>query len=148
MSKFKNSKVGQFLKDKFPAILETVGDVLPDKGLLGIVKNLVSNDNIQSDAVRLEALKMIQDYELTEMQEVTKRWQSDMNSDSWLSKNVRPLTLIFLLLYVTVLCVLDSSSILKVKDHWVTLFSSLLITTLGAYFGLREVGKFVKNKYK
>ena len=67
---FKESKVGIFLKDKFPKVLDTIGDVLPDKGILGIVKNLVSKDDTQSAEVRAEAMKMIQEYELTEMQEV------------------------------------------------------------------------------
>ncbi len=137
-----------FLKEKFPKVLSIVGDALPDKGVIGFIKNMVTNDDSQDNETRLEAMQMLQEYELTELKEVTKRWESDMNSDSWLSKNVRPLTLIYLLLSVTILCVLDSSKVLDVKEHWVTLFSSLLITTLAAYFGLREVGKFVKNKYK
>ena len=121
-----------------------VGDVLPDKGLLGIVKNLVSNDSTQDDETRLEALKMLQEYELIELQEVTKRWDNDMKSDSWLSKNVRPITLLYLLLVMTILVIGDSiPGGFVVKDIWVTLVESLLITVIIAYFGSRgyEKGK-------
>ena len=149
MSKFKNSKVGQFLKDKFPQVLEVVGDVLPDKGLLGIVKNLVSSDSSQSDEVRLEALKMLQDYELTEMKEVSERWANDMKSDSWLSKNVRPITLLYLLLVMSVLVFCDSiENGFAVKDIWVTLVESLLITVIIAYFGGRSAEKYKKISNK
>ena len=141
---FSESKVGMFLKEKFTKVLSIVGDVLPDKGILGIVKNLVSKDNTQSDEVRLEAMQMLQEYELTELKEVTKRWESDMKSDSWLSKNVRPITLLYLLLVMTILVIGDSiPGGFEVKDIWVTLVESLLITVIIAYFGSRgyEKGK-------
>lgn len=141
---FKDSKVGMFLKEKFPKVLSMVGDVLPDRGILGIVKNLVSQDNNQDDETRLEALRMLREYELIEMQEVTKRWNNDMKSDSWLSKNVRPITLLYLLLVMTVLVIGDSiPGGFTVKDIWVTLVESLLITVIIAYFGSRgyEKGK-------
>lgn len=141
---FKESKVGMFLKEKFPKVLSIVGDVLPDKGLLGIVKNLISKDDSQDNETRLEALRMLQEYELIELQEVSKRWNNDMSSDSWLSKNVRPITLLYLLLVMTILVMGDSiPGGFVVKDIWVTLVESLLITVIIAYFGSRgyEKGK-------
>jgi hypothetical protein len=64
MSKpFKETKLGQFLKDKAPHVLEVVGDVLPDKGLLGIVKNIIGNDPKVDPAVKLEFEKMYIDFE-------------------------------------------------------------------------------------
>lgn len=143
-TKFKDSKVGIFLKDKFPKVLSVIGDAIPDKGILGLVKNLVSKDDSQSDEVRLEAMKMLQEYEMTELQEVSKRWDNDMKSDSYLSKNVRPITLLYLLVVMTVLVIGDSiPSGFVVKDIWVTLVESLLITVIIAYFGSRgyEKGK-------
>lgn len=141
---FKESKVGMFLKEKFPKVLEIVGDALPDRGVIGFIKNLVTQDNSQDNETRLEALKMLQEYELIELQEVTKRWNNDMSSDSWLSKNVRPITLLYLLLVMTILVMGDSiPGGFKVKEIWVTLVESLLITVIIAYFGSRgyEKGK-------
>ena len=146
---FKESKVGIFLKDKFPKVLDIVGDALPDKGIIGFIKNLVSKDNSQDNETRLEAMRMLQEYELTELKEVTKRWDNDMTSDSWLSKNVRPITLLYLLLIMTVLVIGDSiPGGFKVKDIWVTLVESLLITVIIAYFGSRGVEKYKKISNK
>ena len=81
------------------------------------------------------------------MQEVTKRWQSDMSSDSWLSKNTRPLSLIFLTFAMVCLIVLDSSlDAFKVFSGWVDLLQTLLLTVYVAYFGSRGAEKFQKIK--
>ena len=146
---FKESKVGIFLKEKFPKIIDIVGDALPNRGLIGIVKNLISKDDSQGYEVSAEALRMLQDYELTELKEVTTRWDNDMTSDSWLSKNVRPITLLYLLLIMTVLVIGDSiPGGFIVKDIWVTLVESLLITVIIAYFGSRGVEKYKKISNK
>ena len=146
---FKESKVGMFLREKFPKVLDIVGDALPDKGIIGFIKNLVSKDDSQDNETRLEAMRMLQEYELTELKEVTKRWDNDMTSDSWLSKNVRPITLLYLLLIMTVLVIGDSiPGGFKVKDIWVTLVESLLITVIIAYFGSRGVEKYKKISNK
>ena len=78
-------------------------------------------------------------------QEVTKRWQSDMNSDSWLSKNIRPLVLAFLVISTVLIVFIDSGDIaFEVKESWVDLLQIVLITVIGAYFGSRGLEK-VKN---
>jgi hypothetical protein len=147
--KFKDWGVVKFLKEKAPDVAATVIDVAGDLSGIDALKNVADKIN-KSDKLtpedRAHALKLL-DKDIEEQKEITKRWVADSKSDSWLSKNVRPLTLLYLLVSVTVLCVLDSADVLKVKEHWVTLFSSLLITTVGAYFGLREVGKYVEKKY-
>jgi hypothetical protein len=86
--KFRDTGLGKFLKQKAPKILDSVGDLLPDKGVLGIVKNLIAKDDILNPVDKETALALLE-YDLVELQEVTKRWSSDMSSDSWLSKNVR-----------------------------------------------------------
>jgi len=89
--------------------------------------------------VALELLRM----DVIEMQEISKRWDSDMKSDSWLSKNTRPLTLIFLTASMVFLIMLDSLDIdFGVKNEWIDLLKSLLITVYVAYFGSRGVEKF------
>ena len=81
--------------------------------------------------------------DMVEMQEISKRWQSDMKSDSWLSKNTRPLTLIFLTVSMVLLVLLDSFKIqFEVDSGWVDLLKSLLITVYVAYFGSRGAEKF------
>jgi hypothetical protein len=80
--------------------------------------------------------------------EISTRWNSDMNSDSWLSKNVRPMTLIFLVVSTVLLVFVDAGLIsFDVKASWVDLLQLVLITVIGAYFGGRSLEK-VKNNNK
>ena len=83
------------------------------------------------------------------MQEVSKRWSSDMTSDSWLSKNTRPMALIFLTISMIIFMLLDSFDWgFQVELQWVDLLKSLLITVYVAYFGSRGVEKYraINNK--
>ena len=148
--KFKDTKVGQFLSKAAPGILGTVGDVLPDQGLLGVVKNLIQKEDpvVLPPEDKEKALKLLE-MDMVEMQEISKRWGSDMQSDSWLSKNTRPMTLIFLTVSMVFLILLDSFEIdFSVDSGWVDLLKSLLITVYVAYFGSRGVEKFksISNK--
>jgi hypothetical protein len=85
--------------------------------------------------------------DVTEMEEITKRWSFDMQSDSWLSKNIRPLSLAFLTVSLFVYIILDSSTDgFTVKENWIDLLSSLLMLTYGGYFGARALEKITKMK--
>ena len=85
-------------------------------------------------------------YDMIEMQESTKRWEADMNSDSWLSKNIRPLSLAFLTLTLFIYIILDSSlEGFKIASNWIDLLSSLLLLVYGGYFGARSAEKITKN---
>jgi hypothetical protein len=142
--KFSETKVGKFLSKVAPGILGVAGDILPDAGILGIVKNLIQKDDTIAPEDKETALKLLEQ-DMTEMQEVSKRWSSDMKSDSWLSKNTRPMTLIFLTISMVLLILLDSFEIsFSVSGGWVDLLKSLLITVYVAYFGSRGVEKFKK----
>ena len=143
--KFKETKLGIFLKDKAPTILNNVGEFLPNQGGLGIVKNLITSDNSMEPADKEMALKLL-DQEIAEMNNISSRWESDMTSDSWLSKNTRPLTLIYLTIAMTILMILDSTVILDINDGWVSLLEALLITVYVAYFGSRGAEKITKIK--
>ena len=143
--KFKETKVGVFLKEKAPAILDTVGEFLPDQGGLGIVKNLITSDNTIEPKDKETALKLL-DQDIAEMGNISERWASDMKSDSWLSKNTRPMTLIFLTLAMTISVILDSTVLLEIKTGWVSLLEALLITVYVAYFGSRGAEKITKIK--
>jgi hypothetical protein len=140
--KFSETKVGNFLSTAAPGILGVAGTLLPDAGVLGIVKNLITSDKELSPEDKETALKLL-DQDMVEMQEVSKRWTSDMKSDSWLSKNTRPLTLVFLTFSMVGLIMLDSFQIdFSVDSGWVDLLKSLLITVYVAYFGSRGAEKF------
>ncbi len=143
--KFKDTKIGAFLKNKAPKILNAVGDILPDNGAYGIVKNLITSDKSIKAADKDMALKLLEQ-DIAEMNNISERWASDMKSDSWLSKNTRPMTLIFLTLAMTIFIVLDSTILLEIKDGWVSLLEALLITVYVAYFGSRGAEKITKIK--
>ena len=77
---------------------------------------------------------------------VTERWRADMTSDSWLSKNVRPLVLMFLVFCTMLLIFIDAGHInFKVEANWVDLLQILLLTVIAAYFGGRTVEKTRKK---
>lgn len=141
--KFKDTKVGKFLIGK-SGVVDTIGDVLPDKGIFGLVKNLIKGDPDLSLKDKETALKLL-DLDMHEMESVSQRWQADMNSDSWLSKNTRPLTLIYLTVITTLYIILDSLDIaFDIDGAWVELLKTLLVTIYVAYFGSRGFEK-VKN---
>jgi len=142
--KFKDTKVGKFLTDKGSGIVGLVGDVLPDKGFLGVLKNVISKDDTLPLEDKETALKLLE-MDSIELQEVSKRWASDMKSDSWLSKNTRPMALIFLTCSMVLFVILDSFDIgFSVGQSWIDLLKNLLITVYVAYFGSRGVEKFKK----
>tara|TARA_Y100000361_G_scaffold154036_1_gene177846 strand:+ start:1240 stop:1635 length:396 start_codon:yes stop_codon:yes gene_type:complete len=115
------------------------------KDLVGEVGNVVDNLTTTQEE-KLEAKKKIKEitlnFEAELQKEVSKRWEQDMNSDSWLSKNIRPLTLIFLVFSTVLLIFIDSEMInFKVQDQWIDLLQIILITIIGAYFGGRSYEK-------
>ena len=126
--KFKDTKIGKFLAGS--SIVDTLGSALPDKGLLAIVKNLIQKQPMPIKDKEM-ALRLL-DQDITEMQEVTKRWSSDLASDNVLSKNVRPLTLIFFSVAYVVGWYLDYS---------LENITGLLSLIVGAYFGGRSYEK-------
>ena len=140
--KFKDTKVGKFLSNTAPGILSTVGDVLPNNGVMGLVKNLINKETALPPEDKEKALKLLE-LDVIEMQEISKRWNSDMKSDSWLSKNTRPMSLIFLTISMVILILLDSFELkFGVDDNWVDLLQTLLVTVYVAYFGSRGAEKF------
>jgi hypothetical protein len=146
--RFKDTKVGAFLKDKAPDILDQVGDFLPDQGSLGLIKNIISKDKYLSPKDKVDANKLLEQ-DMKEMENVSKRWDSDMKSDSWLSKNTRPLTLIYLTLASTMLIIIDSfHTLFDVDTAWVELLKTLLITVYVAYFGSRGAEKITNINKK
>tara|TARA_R110000803_G_scaffold143806_1_gene209806 strand:+ start:521 stop:970 length:450 start_codon:yes stop_codon:yes gene_type:complete len=142
--KFNETKIGVFLSSKAPKILNALGDVLPNQGTLGLVKNLISSDNKIKAIDKEQAMKLIEQ-DIAEMKEVSSRWKSDMKSDSWLSKNTRPLALIFLTASAVLMMSIDSFHLqFDVDEAWISLLKTLLITVYVAYFGSRGAEKITK----
>ena len=133
--KFRDTKVGSFLGKVAPSILGIAGDLLPDPGALGIIKNLITNDKEMPVEDKEKALKLLE-LDMIEMQEVSKRWTADMASTSWLSQNVRPITLIFFSVAYIVGWYLD---------YELGSVSGVLSLIVGAYFGSRGVEKVMGN---
>ena len=139
--KFKDTKVGKFLLGK-SGIIDVITNILPDQGALSMVKNLIKKDPDLPPHDKETALALLEQ-DMIELQEVSKRWSSDMKSDSWLSKNTRPMTLIFLTVSVVIFILLDGFDIaFGINSGWIDLLKSLLITVYVAYFGSRGVEKF------
>lgn len=131
--KFRETKIGQFLLGR-SGVFQTLAETIPDKGLLGLVKDLVIKDSELPQQDKDIALKML-DMDLAEMDSVTRRWESDNLSDSYLSKNIRPLSLIFLTLVFAVGFFME---------YDLTLITQLLFVIYGAYFGGRSIEKIRK----
>ncbi|MAL74534.1 MAG: hypothetical protein CMM62_06125 [Rhodospirillaceae bacterium] len=127
------------MKDKAPDVLNVVGHMLPDRGMLGIVKGLLHKDpQVKND----EADAMV-DAEIHFQTNVTERWKADMSSDVKLAKLIRPVTLIALMTMFMATMVLDSLDNLpfNVKDSYVSLLEILMLTAFGAYFAGRTIEK-------
>jgi len=142
VEKIKNTKLGKWLKSKAPNVLNTVGDLLPDQGALGLVKNLIDKD---PDVDTAEGTAMV-DAEIEFQKNVTERWKADMGSDVKLAKLIRPVTLICLMAMFMITMFLDSLDQLpfNVKDSYVSLLEILMLTAFGAYFAGRTIEKAKK----
>ena len=140
--KIKDTKLGAWLKEKAPSILGTVGDLLPDQGALGLVKNLLDKE---PDIDPAEAQAKI-DAEVRFQENVTERWKADMGSDIKLAKLIRPVTLITLMVMFCLTMVFDSMDGLpfNVKDSYIDLLQILMLTAFGAYFAGRTIEKTKK----
>ena len=123
--------------------------------LKGIVKSLIGNageildEVITTDEERLNAKRKLKElilgHEAQMEQNITDRWKADMNSDSWLSKNVRPLMLIFVMVCTMLLIFIDAGFLsFEVESKWVDLLQLVLITIVASYFGGRSLEKIKK----
>ena len=114
------------------------------KSVGGVIDNLHTSKEEKLDAER-KIKEMIMGYEAEMQKQVTERWKVVMASDSWLSKNIRPLVLIFLCVSTVLLIFIDAGVIsFEVKASWVDLLQLVLITVIGAYFGGRSLEKVKK----
>lgn len=114
------------------------------KSVGGVIDNITTTKD-EKLAAEQKIKDMIMGYEAEMQKQVTERWKVDMNSDSWLSKNIRPLTLIFLVISTVLIIFIDAGMLqFDVKSSWVDLLQLVLITVIGAYFGGRSLEKVKK----
>jgi hypothetical protein len=114
------------------------------KGVGGVLDNLTTTKEEKLEAER-KIQEIIHSYETKMQEEVSNRWNADMKSDSWLSKNVRPIILLFLVFSTIVLIFIDAGLIdFYVEDAWINLLQLTLLTVIGAYFGGRSWEKVKK----
>ena len=114
------------------------------KGVGGVIDNLHTSDEEKLEAER-KIKELISSYEVEMEKNITERWKMDMQSDSWLSKNIRPLVLVFLVVSTVLLIFIDAGAInFIVQDKWTDLLQLVLITVIGAYFGGRSLEKVKK----
>jgi len=114
------------------------------KGVGGVLDNLTTSKEEKLEAEQ-KIQELISSYETKMEENISDRWKADMNSDSWLSKNVRPLVLVFLVVCTVLMIFIDAGTIaFEVEDKWTDLLQLVLITVIGAYFGGRTMEKRVK----
>tara|TARA_R100001198_G_scaffold730_1_gene541 strand:- start:15 stop:407 length:393 start_codon:yes stop_codon:yes gene_type:complete len=114
------------------------------EGVGGVLDNLTTSKEEKLEAQR-KIKELVANYEVEMEKNITSRWEADLKSDSWLSKNVRPLTLVFLIVCTMLLIFIDAGAInFNVKDSYVDLLQLVLITVIGAYFGGRSLEKVKK----
>jgi hypothetical protein len=150
MGKYKDkngtTKVGDFLrgvKNVAPDILNLAGNITGIE-VLGVLGDKIKGSDTLTPIEKETALKLLE-IDKAGMEEVTKRWQADLNSDNSLSKNVRPLVMMFLTISMALFIIIDSSfKDFKVREDWISLLSSLLLLVYGAYFGGRSLEKIQK----
>ena len=128
--------LGKLLSGGAGELVESVG---------GVLDNLTTSKEEKLEAKR-KMKQLVSDYETKMEQNITDRWKADMNSDSWLSKNVRPMVLIFLIVCTMLLIFIDAGTIkFEVEEKWTDLLQLVLITVIGAYFGGRSLEKTKKK---
>ena len=114
------------------------------KGVGGVIDDLHTSEE-EKLAAEQKIKEIIANYEVEMEKNITSRWEADLKSDSWLSKNVRPMVLIFLIVCTMLLIFIDAGALkFNVKDSYIDLLQMVLITVIGAYFGGRSLEKVKK----
>ena len=141
--KFKDTKVGQVLLGAASMINPTLGSVL--KGVTSpqeAIAEITKAEAPQEDKIKLQQL--IYDQQTKEMNEISSRWKADMSANgSWLTKNVRPLVLVWCIVIFSLAGILDSveSIPFQINELWGTTFENVMMTVIISYFGSRGLEK-------
>jgi hypothetical protein len=140
--KLKDTKLGEWLKTKAPDIFNTVKDALPDKGVLGVIKNLIDNEPDLTPEQKMEFEKLKHDQEMNAQNNVSRRWEADMSSDAKIAKVIRPATMIALMVFFMVVMIWDGvDESFMPRESYISLLEILMLTVFGAYFAGRTIEK-------
>ena len=143
--KFKDTKVGKWVAEKLPDVADTLGGVLPDQGVLGVVKRVVAGDPGLSAEDKLEFERLAAEQEMNAQEQVTRRWEADAKSDVRLAKYIRPVILISLTLFFMVVMIWDGlDQAFMPPENYINLLEILMLTVFGAYFAGRTIEKVRK----
>lgn len=143
--KFKDTKVGKWVNEKLPEVAGNFADVIPDKGVLGIVKRIVDGSPELTAQDKLEFDRLAAEQEISAQEQVTRRWEADAKGDVKLAKYIRPVTLIALTLFFMVVMVWDGlDQAFMPPDNYINLLELLMLTVFGAYFAGRTIEKVRK----
>lgn len=142
---FKDTKVGRFIREKLPEVAGSVGNVLPDQGVLGVLKRVVDGSPELSAQDKLEFERLVAESEAQAQEQITRRWEADAKSDVKLAKFIRPAILISLTAFYMVVMVWDGlDPSFMPPENYINLLEILMLTVFGAYFAGRTIEKVRK----
>lgn len=142
MEQIRDTKIGAWLKEKAPKVFDAVADALPDQGVLGVVKNLVDKDSSLTPDQKLEYAKLEQQERIALEENITRRWEADVSSKSWLARNVRPGMVAVLTTFFLAFIMIDTfAHDFTIRDIWIKIYETILMTTIGGYFVVRSIDK-------
>ena len=111
----------------------------------GVIDNLSTSDEERMEAKR-KMKEVLMQAESQAQEQVTRRWEADMKSDNWLSKNIRPLICIFLTAMFVIISIFDGNAGgFEIAPAYIPIYQTLLITVYGAYFAGRSI-EIIKKK--
>ena len=111
----------------------------------GVIDNLSTSDEERMEAKR-KMKEVLMQAESQAQEQVTRRWEADMKSDNWLSKNIRPLICLFLTFIFVVLSIFHGNlGNFSIDESYIPIYQTLLITVYGAYFAGRSIEKIRKK---
>ena len=142
MEQIRDTKIGARLKEKAPKVFDAVADALPDQGVLGVIKNLVDKDSSLTPDQKLEYAKLEQQERIALEENITRRWEADVASKSWLARNVRPGMVAVLTTFFLAFIMIDTfAHDFTIRDIWIKIYETILMTTIGGYFVVRSIDK-------
>lgn len=146
MKPIRETALGSWIARKTPGLLDEVGDLLPDRGALGVIRRVLMASGQLSEADQKELDRLIA-AEISFAQEATKRWEADLASDAPLAKVIRPLALIVTLFLFFVILIFDSIQGIpfQVSESFARLLETLTLTISGAYFAGRTLEKTIRR---
>lgn len=142
---FRDTKVGKWVAEKLPDVADTLGGVLPDQGVLGIVKRVVSGSPDLTAEEKMEFERLASEQEINAQEQVTRRWEADAKGDVKLAKYIRPVILITLTLFFMIVMIWDGlDQTFMPPENYINLLEILMLTVFGAYFAGRTIEKVRK----